>query len=115
MPFKTETYVVIRNNTILRVYKTSQGMDGVRKSLAYEKITNYSDIRKYPNYFEGRTKEDIRCYSSKGKRRDEVTLVKEGLVKLQPHQKLQDNKIVEKSVKEKIDDGLITVGEHEIS
>jgi hypothetical protein len=110
MKYKSETYVVIKGNEILRVYKTAQGMAGIISSLAHENITEYDEIRKYPNFFEGKVGQDIRSYSSKGKLRNESDLIKEGLKEPGVMSAEERNKLIQTEIYKMAEERLIASG-----
>lgn len=109
MPHKTETWIVLKDKKILRVYKTSQGEPGIIASLKYEGITDFDERRKVTDFFEGVKGMDIRELTTKGKLRPLVDRIKEGYRPLDPNYKIEKDEIVEKTLKEKIDDGLVQV------
>ena len=109
-----ETYLVLKQNKILSVYKTSQGKNGVLESLKNEKIIDYDEIRKIENDTEHATGADIREYDAKGFLRPLIDRAKKGLANLDKHLKIDGDKIVEKSIEEKIFDEVIKLDDYHI-
>jgi hypothetical protein len=109
-----ETYLVLKQNKILRVYKTSQGKNGVLESLKNEKIIDYDEIRKIENDTEHATGADIREYDAKGFLLPLIDRAKKGLANLDKHLKIDGDKIVEKSIEEKIFDEVIKLDDYHI-
>lgn len=55
-----ETYIVLKNNIILKIYQTQQGRKGIETSLKNEDIIDYDEIKKVSNEFELKISDDIR-------------------------------------------------------
>lgn len=109
-----ETYIVTKNDIILRVYHTTQGLEGIKKSLKFENVNDYDEIKKVTNEFEGYTGLNINEINENGKLKPLEQRIIEGYVALPKGFKIVDNKLVEKTLKEKIDDGDIVLSENEI-
>jgi hypothetical protein len=110
--FQTEKYAVIKDNKIIRVYHTTQGLAGVKASLQYEKLIS-DEIRLFKDeqYSKGR---DIREYDSKGQLLPVEVRIIEGYILCPEGKKVKDKQIVDKTVSEKIRDGELKVGPYEI-
>ena len=106
---KIETYVVLKSDKIIKVYRTSQGKSGVLKSLEFESINDFDEIKQMDNYTEAKPNLHRNELDNKGKLRPIVDRVKEGYRKLDPHLKIENDEIKEKSEEEKIANGLIEV------
>lgn len=109
-----QTYIVTKNNKILRVYRTTQGQDGILKSLQYEKIYDYDSIEKVTNEYEGVSGMDVREIDTQGKVRPEEERIIEGLIPPPKGKKVLHGAVVDKTTLEKIRDGEIEIGSHEV-
>jgi hypothetical protein len=112
---KTKDYIVIKDNKIIMMINTSQGMEGVLRTL---ENTPYDDIQE----FEGnpvnkgvRKNDDIRIYDKDWKKRPLADIVKEKLVEVPKGKKVDKtkNEFVEMTIKEKIDSGDIVLQPYE--
>jgi len=109
-----ETYLVLKQNKILRVYKTSQGEKGIVESLKNEKIIDYDEIKKIANDTEHATGSDTREYDKEGALRPFIDRAKDGLIEIRPAYKIVGNEIIEKTLKEKIMDNVIKIDDYQI-
>lgn len=104
-------YRAVKNNKIIHICETNSEAN-VKKSMAYEGITDYDAIEAIPNdYFTGKVGDDIREFDDKfellplSQRKDYVT-IPEGM-------KILGEEFVPMTVKEKIDAGLIELSDRE--
>lgn len=104
-------YIALKDNKIIHICETNSEQ-GIIGSLNYEGITDYNQIESIPNdYFQGKVGNDVREFDSNyeflplSQRKDYVT-IPEG-------KKIEGNEFVDMTVKEKIDQGLITLSDRE--
>lgn len=112
----TEKYILLKGDTIVRVYKTAQGKAGILQAIKNERITEYDEIRKVPNDTEYKTKSVIQEYDNRGKLRPMEDRIVDGFRPCPTGYKVDKNsrQIVEKTDLEKLRDGEKTLGEHEV-
>lgn len=104
-------YIALLNNKIIHVCET-QSKESVKKSMAYEGLKGYDEIRHIPyDYFDGKVGNDIREFNDKFEllplsQRKEYISIPEGM-------KIEGEEFVPMSVKEKIDEGIIKLSDKE--
>lgn len=104
-------YIVLKDNKIIHVCETNSESN-VKKSLAYESITEFDQIKPIPNeYFMGKVGNDIREFDVNFEflplfQRKDYVEIPEG-------KKIEDNEFVDMSIKEKIDTGLSKLSDRE--
>lgn len=107
--YKCERWAVMKGETIVKVYTTSQGKAGVEASIANQKVNDYDRIILVDRNHEGKPKRNINEYTNKGVERPLAMRVKDGYATLPPEMKLDGDTIRPKTVKEKIDTGAMEV------
>jgi len=109
--YRAERWLVMKGDVIVKSYTTSQGKPGVLQSLKNQRIfeDSYDRIILVDRNHEGKPKRNINEYTNKGVERPLWMRVKDGYATLPPHQKLDGETIREKTLKEKIDDGVTEV------
>jgi len=103
---KIQSYCVTQNNTIIRIYETTQGVDGVKASLKAESIDDFDAITEIPSDTTIRQGEDIRSYDENHLLRPLQDRIDDGIIVLGSDEKVADNAIVKKSFFELIRDGI---------
>lgn len=106
-----ETYAVFKDNIIVRVYETTQGLRGIYQSLAYEGISDYDTIKLVPNGYEGVVGMNIHELDENGRLRPEEERIVEGYLPVPKGKKIQDGRVVDKTLQEQIADGDVVVGD----
>lgn len=102
-----QTFIVHKDKKILRVYETSQGLEGVELSIQNEGITG--TIVEVPNLFKGFPNQDIREFTLDW---DLKSLKDRVQYRTIPDDEIYDeveDKIRKKTLKEKVDSGLETL------
>lgn len=105
-------YIALKDNKIIHTCET-QSQDKVIASMEYEGSADYDEIREIPDpYFQGKIGNDIREFDSNYKllplsQRIEYIEIPEGM-------KIEGEKFIQMSVKEKIDAGLVVPSDSEI-
>ena len=102
-------YIVIKNNIIIEIYHTSQGIDGIIKSLQFEQITDYDIIQQVPNDFNGTLGMNIQEFDENWNLLPEEERIIKGFIPPPKGKKIKDGKIVDKSLFEQIHDGDIKI------
>lgn len=97
--FMIQTFMVLKGETILRMYKTSEGIEGVYKSLEFEKIKG-DKIIQVSNEHEGKRNHSIREYDADGKKYEEEKLILDGIIPVPKDKKVVKGKILNKTKKE---------------
>jgi len=100
-----EKYIVIKDNVIIDFFETSEGIDGVKKSINY----NYDDIKKVDINSEHKRKTNVDEYEENGKLKKLSKRVADGYVKLPDNVKLENEMVVNKTIEEKVNDGIIEI------
>lgn len=98
-----ETYVLVKDNKIVRVYETGDSIQGAEASCENEGLNG--ELFLVPTPFEGSMGQDKREYTKDWKLRSLEERVLEGYVKLDPAEKIENGEIRLKTLKESIDDG----------
>lgn len=109
--YKVERWAVMKGDTIVRMYTTSQGKQGVLQSLKNQRIfeDSYDRIILVDRNHEGRPGRNINEYTNKGVERPLWMRVRDGYATLPPDMILDGETIRQKTVKEKIDTGVMEV------
>ncbi len=109
--YRAERWLVMKGDTIVKSYTTSQGKPGVLQSLKNQRIfeDSYDRIILVDRNHEGKPKRNINEYTNKGVERPLWMRVKDGYATLPPEMKLDGDTIRPKTVKEKIDTGAMEV------
>lgn len=102
-----KTYLIIKDNIILRRYETKDGLDGVKASLKFEGIIDIDEIREVTSDNPLHQEEDLRHYDDDYKELDLKELVITGEIELKKEEKIKDNRIVKKSELELMQEGII--------
>lgn len=108
-------YTALKDNKIVFVCE-SDSEQGVMASLMYEGITDYTEIKSIPNeYFQGKVGNDMREFDNNYEFLPEIERMKSGYLAIPKGKKLNDSNIelIDKTVKEKIDDGEIELNEYQ--
>ena len=98
---KTKDYIVIKDNKILMSLNTSNGMEGVLKSV---KDIEYDEIQEFkgnPLNFGIHKNDDVRHFDEAWKRKPLSILISEKLFTLKDDEEIIDERIVKKVVEEK--------------
>lgn len=104
-------YIALKDNKIVHVCETNSEQ-GIIGSLNYEGITYYDQIQQIPNdYFQGKVGNDVREFNSNFEflplsQRKDYVIIPEGM-------KIEGEEFVPLTLKEKIDQGLITLSDRE--
>jgi hypothetical protein len=102
---KSETYVVLKDHRIVKVYTTTSGLTGIKESLKNQPILSYDSIIRVegvPDYVQTT---DIREYDENGKLRPLEDRIIDGFVPVPRGKKIVDKTLVNKTIVEKIADG----------
>lgn len=108
-------YIALKDNKIIFSCE-SNSEKGVVSSLQYEGITAYDEIKPIPNeYFAGKVGNDIREFDSNYDLLPEIERMKSGYLTIPKGKKMNEKKteLIDKTVKEKIDDGEIELNEYQ--
>jgi hypothetical protein len=104
---KSETYIILKNDEILKVYKTTQSIQGVHQSLKNQKISDYSDIKRVDKMNDYRPKTNINEYDKNGIFKPMETRIIDGYRPAPKGKKIVNNTIVDKTIFEQLRDGEI--------
>jgi len=101
-----KNYIAIKDSKVCGLFQTAEGIEGVENSCKYLEIT-YDEIKEVPvdksDVVEGR---DVKEFDSNYDLKPLQERVDLGFVKLKPEEKVENDKIVQKTLKEKIDEGI---------
>jgi hypothetical protein len=113
---KTKDYIIIKDNKIIMVISTSQGMAGVTKTLAGKEYDEVQEFNGNPLNMGIHRNDDIRHFDKKWKRKPLTKLISEKLVTLADDEELDDAKtmIVKKKPPVKEPEPLTAEQEQEI-
>ncbi|HRZ27146.1 MAG TPA: hypothetical protein P5295_10090 [Spirochaetota bacterium] len=103
---KLQSYCVIKNNKIIRVYETTQGVDGIKASLKAESIDDFDSITEIPSDTAIQQGEDIRSYDENHQLRPLQDRIDDEIIVVGNDEKIVDGTIVKKSIFELIRDGI---------
>ena len=105
-----ERYIVLKDSKIVRVYETSQGIDGINSSLKFEKIEDHDEVRLIPDYFRSaRPGMDIREWDERLALRPLADRVSDGLVVVPENYKVEGESIVPMTVEDKVAAGTMEI------
>ena len=97
---KTKDYIVIKDNKIIMIINTSQGMPGVYKTLAGKEYDEIQEFNGNPLNMGIHRNDDIRHFDKSWKRKPLTKLISEKLITLADDEELDESKtrIVKKPV-----------------
>jgi len=96
-----QTFIAIKDEKIIGRFITSQGVAGVKKSAAAD-----AEIVEIPDASPAQTGIPVGFFDEAWKLRPLPDLIKDGLVKLDPTEKIEGSAVVKKTLGELIDEGL---------
>lgn len=101
-------YVAIKDNVILKMFRTKGNEADIKKSCAYLKL-DYDRIELVPTGAKTHSNMHSGEFEKGWKLKSLEKRIKDGYRTCPPHLKVKGDVITEKSLKEKIDDGVITL------
>lgn len=109
------TWIVIKDNKIIKSFETNTEED-VIKSLSFLNINDYDEIRNTQTNNSFKKNTDINEYNSNYTLKSDIERISGGWLDAPKGKKLNENKtaLIDKTIKEKIDDEEITLSDYEI-
>lgn len=106
-------YIAIKDNKIVKVFRTKSGLEDVKKSCEFLKL-NYDKIELVPTGAKTHSKMDVGEFKKGWKLKTLEERVNQGFRFLPPHLKVRGDIVTEKTLKEKIDDGVIKLKAYQV-
>ena len=111
--YKVKIFIVLDGNKIIKIYHTSGSKDDIKIALENDEVFKYTDIKEVPSDSDYHAETDIREYAN-NKLRPLVDRIIDGLSKCPDGQKLSEGKLVDKTLKDQIQDKEIIIEEHQM-